>query len=335
MKVTLKDIANRLGISVATVSLVLNGRSVGFVSPETCKKVINLAKELNYVPNHSARSLVTGEFKIIGVTVGQMDECTDLIMSELQKLLNADGYQMCFCGIDSSYFSQDLSLPIINVDGIITINRSQIALPVFFKNPSAVTPCININPKIDGIKNCVSFDYLHAFKDLADHLLSCEYKKCCLVVDDTEKDKIISSSFRSAIIDSDLAGSIIDVNNNSNISYIRQMLKFHLMASERPDVFICINDYTAIALYRAMADLGISVPDAVGLILIFDSEYAKNFDVPLTAIRHCINDVTRPAWEYLKKQLYNSGNNSVADITIPYELIIRKSTIKKDKDKQI
>ena len=328
MKITLKNIAERLDISPATVSLVINNRYEGFVSPETAKKVLEMAQELKYIPNHNARSLVTGKTKIIGVTLSALNEHSNDVLQIVQNILNKDNYQMCFCGIDSPNFTENTSLPIIDVDGIITIDRIQTPLPAFFRNPSKNTPCVNINPKIDGIKNSIKFNFEVIFTESLSKLYSKGYKNPCLIVEDIEKDFIICEAFRKSTKVLKLNKRIIDTTSN-NISYISQMLKFHLSASERPDFFISINHQSTHGAFIAIKDLNLHVPKDIALMTLFDNEYSKNFQVPITAIRHPLQDASNLAWEQLKKQIKHiSSDYNLADIFIPYELVERKSTLK-------
>lgn len=69
-KISMQDIADKLGVSKGTVSLVLSGKAKsGRVSEKTCQKVKQLAAEMNYYPNEIARSLTTGRTMSIGVIV--------------------------------------------------------------------------------------------------------------------------------------------------------------------------------------------------------------------------------------------------------------------------
>lgn len=67
-KVTAKDVAAKAGVSVATVSYVMNGRTDQKISPETKKKVLQIANLLNYVPSHAAKVLATGRNNAIGIS---------------------------------------------------------------------------------------------------------------------------------------------------------------------------------------------------------------------------------------------------------------------------
>lgn len=65
-KVTMKDIAEKAGVTKATVSMVLNKKNVK-ISEETKRKIFKIAKEMNYIPNAIARSLTTNKTQTIGI----------------------------------------------------------------------------------------------------------------------------------------------------------------------------------------------------------------------------------------------------------------------------
>jgi LacI family transcriptional regulator len=72
-KTSLNDIALQLGVSKTLVSLVLNGKAREHrISAEICKKVVNLAKELNYKPNQIAKGLRTGKTNTIGLMIADI-----------------------------------------------------------------------------------------------------------------------------------------------------------------------------------------------------------------------------------------------------------------------
>lgn len=67
-KVTAKDVAREAGVSVATVSYVMNGRTDQKISPETKKKILQIANLMNYIPSHAAKTLATGVNNTIGIS---------------------------------------------------------------------------------------------------------------------------------------------------------------------------------------------------------------------------------------------------------------------------
>lgn len=123
-KVTAKDVAREAGVSVATVSYVLNGRTDQKISPETKKKILQIANLMNYVPSHAAKSLATGRNNTIGISYRLSSTPTKdtrilSFVSELTGRLNRMKYDVTY--IPSS--KTDSQLPVNrNIDAIIAID---------------------------------------------------------------------------------------------------------------------------------------------------------------------------------------------------------------------
>lgn len=123
-KVTAKDVAREAGVSVATVSYVLNGRTDQKISPETKKKILQIANLMNYVPSHAAKSLATGRNNTIGIsyrlsTTPTRDTKILSFAAELTSRLNRMKYDVTY--IPSS--KTDSQLPVNrNIDAIIAID---------------------------------------------------------------------------------------------------------------------------------------------------------------------------------------------------------------------
>lgn len=120
-KVTIRDVAREAGVSVATVSYVLNNRSDQKISPETKKKVLQIANLLQYSPSYAAKLLTTGKSNIIGIQPGissaRNTQHIDFI-NELISVLASKGYKtMIFPPIEKNCIEQQP-----NIDGIICID---------------------------------------------------------------------------------------------------------------------------------------------------------------------------------------------------------------------
>jgi len=123
-RISLKDIAEKVGVSSATVSLVLNNKGKeGRISKEVAEKVKQTAKELGYRPNMSAQSLRTGKTKTLGLIVADISNPFFAKLSRyVENIAAKKGYQVMFGSSDeSSQKFQDLVGLFIekNVDGII------------------------------------------------------------------------------------------------------------------------------------------------------------------------------------------------------------------------
>lgn len=127
-KVTIKDIAKRVGVSPTTVSNVINGRH-GKVSSDTIRKINAVIEELNYVPDFSARSLVSKRSRMIGVIIPQTEEHRQFLLenpfysefiSGIENKLRAEGYYMMLTGVDKDTTYLDI-LVNWNLDAIVLL----------------------------------------------------------------------------------------------------------------------------------------------------------------------------------------------------------------------
>ena len=123
-KATIRDVAREAGVSVATVSYVLNDRPNQKISEATKKKVLQIANLLQYSPSFAAKQLTTGKSNIIGIQMGRYalrsTEHYDLI-DHLIGLLLQKGYSTIFL----PPIQNDVLTPQPNIDGIICLDLSQ------------------------------------------------------------------------------------------------------------------------------------------------------------------------------------------------------------------
>lgn len=127
-KVTVKDVAMQAGVSVATVSYIMNNRTDQKISDATRKKVLQIANLLNYTPNYAAKSLATGRNNIIGIsyrlnplTPSRNLEITNFVNLLIERL-NRLKYDVLFMPIKAT---QD-NIPVNrNIDAILTIDLSK------------------------------------------------------------------------------------------------------------------------------------------------------------------------------------------------------------------
>lgn len=126
-KVTVKDVAREAGVSVATVSYIMNNRTDQKISDATRKKVLQIANLLNYTPSSVAKSLATGRNSIIGISYS-MDDATPSRNLELNSFinmlierLNRLKYDVIYMPVNTTSDSASINR---NIDGIIAIDLS-------------------------------------------------------------------------------------------------------------------------------------------------------------------------------------------------------------------
>lgn len=145
-KVTAKDVAKRAGVSVATVSYVMNNRTDQKISPETKKKILQIANLLNYVPSHAAKSLATGKNNVIGVSYSLTDSATKNaeIMSFVNTLIerfNRLKYDVTFVPSRNSVGGIAVSR---NIDAIVAIDLPQDEFKALSDNYLVPVICVDM-----------------------------------------------------------------------------------------------------------------------------------------------------------------------------------------------
>jgi len=125
MKPTIKDIAKKIGVSVATVSRVINNRS-GY-SPETRKKVLKAINKLGYYPNALARGLVGKKIKTIGVLMPSVSSMVaSKILNGIEDAAHNKNYSVIICNTDNSGKRTINYLRVLRekqIDGIIVVSE--------------------------------------------------------------------------------------------------------------------------------------------------------------------------------------------------------------------
>ena len=123
-RVSLKTIAKHLGVSTATVSLVLSGKAKkGRVSDETIKKIKEKAKELNYMPNTLAKGLRMGKSKTIGLVIADISNVFfGTLALYIQEYAEKDGYAVIIVNTNEKYDKMERLMQLLKarqVDGLI------------------------------------------------------------------------------------------------------------------------------------------------------------------------------------------------------------------------
>lgn len=201
-KATVKDVAREAGVSVATVSYIMNNRTDMKISDATRKKVLQIANLLDYIPSHAAKSLATGRNNIIGVsyhlnpnTPSRNLEITGFVNLLIEQL-NRLKYDVLFMPVNAANDNIPLNR---NIDGIIAIDLSGeefhelsnnylvpiISIDMIIKDSLFYQIYSDIPALIDKAKEKLGED----FYIVTDHIVNENYSE--LVLDGVPKDHVL------------------------------------------------------------------------------------------------------------------------------------------------
>ncbi len=200
-KVTVRDVAREAGVSVATVSYIMNDRKDQKISEDTRKKVLQIANLLNYRPSHAAKSLATGKTNLIGLSYMLTPDTPtrnmeiSILVNHLIERLNRMNYNVIF--ISPSEENHHLSMNDI-IDGIIAIDLPDGKFRLLADR--FLVPIISVDMKVDDpLFYQIYTDYPAKIAE-AQELLGTD---ALLIMDEFTNEKM-QSSIEAALVNSNV-----------------------------------------------------------------------------------------------------------------------------------
>jgi LacI family transcriptional regulator, sucrose operon repressor len=321
---TIKDVAQRAGVTVTTVSRVLNNR--GYISEQTRSKVAEAMKELDYVPNEMARSLLRQRSNIIGLIVPAVSHpfFSELAM-HVEYYAYEMGYKILLCNSHLDIAKERKYIDMLKrhkVDGIIMGSHT---LDVD-EYQSLSMPIVTIDRKIDDAIPSVSSDNRQGGLLATRRLISRGCRKLAMIAGSLQLDLLANQRCTSFIAESEAQGieHVIVQTNLDVFDYSQYGDLVDKLFLEHPDIDgVFTSDVKAAYVIQACARLGKSVPRDVKIVGYDDSQIASLLVPRLTTIRQPKEAMAKLALETVVKQI--RGESFSLETVLPVELIDRDS----------
>lgn len=336
MRVTIKDIARVAGVSVATASMALNDKPG--INKETRQKVLDVAEQMYYRPNYSARSLITKKSGIIGLVVTDIrnpffSKLVDVFNREVEK----NGYSLLL-GISSDKVSLEKKCIDLfvgrNVEGIIVVPTIETSpdLEHLYMLKRMKIPFALCTTAYNGIEtDVVMTDLKEGEYQVVRHLIGKGRKSICFVTCD--RSLLLSrerlEGFRKAHLESGLTYNneqIIETEPDYEHGYdIGKTL-----AGGKADAVVAVNDFVAFGLSKAFKDAGVRIPEEIAVAGYDDLLFSNLVDPALTTVKQPITEICVKTLELLFDRIENGPGNAQT-FSLPPQLIIRDSTVGQNK----
>jgi DNA-binding LacI/PurR family transcriptional regulator len=330
--ISLKELAAHLGLSITTLSLVLNDKpGASSIPQETKDRIFEAAEKFNYRPNYFARSLRAQRSFTFGVIVPELsDGYSAMVLNGVEAALAKEGY---FYLTTSHLHRDDLlkhnpqMLIERQVEGIIAVDT-----PIRFKTDLPVVT-VSGHETIEGVNNVI-LNHQHAAELGMGHFFTLGHRKIAIIKgqdfsSDTEIrwETIMEAAQKRGIkIEKSLTAQLEGDIPSPEIGYAAAK---KILSNNKPfTALFAFNDISAIGAIRAIQEVGLRVPEDVS-VMGFDDVYAAAFHNPaLTTIRQPLFEMGKLAAQTLLKRLAakNEINDIPATLTAEPELIIRNST---------
>ncbi len=319
---TIKDVAKRANVSVATVSRVLN--KTGYVNEETKKLVDAAIKDLNYIPNELARSLYKRESRIIGVIIPHLSTYFfGELIETIEEYFVADNYKIMIFNVREDLSQEEKIFNVLsqyNIDGLILITH----LPNMERYLKLDIPIISIDHRSNNALPSISSDNVEGGRMAARHLIECGARTLLHIrgpsVLSTVQDR--TQGFREVLDKEGYKVESLDVDfRTPSLTQIQAFITDNPQA----DGVFCDSDTLAFTAMRAITLNGKSIPGDIQVVGFDNIEMSELFTPSLTTIEQNIDNLAKAAHETLIKKI---KKEDVANdhITLPVRLINREST---------
>jgi LacI family transcriptional regulator len=340
-KVSISDIARKAGVSVSTVSFVMNDKAVKMrISREVIEKVENVAREMGYRPNQLARGLRTGKTRTIGLIV---ENISNAFFATLAKSIEDEAkrydYKVVYCSTDND---EEKARELINllsqrqVDGYIITPTLDLAEEIC-KLQAENKPVVLIDryfPTHAGIP-AVLVDNYEGVASGMEYLLSKGYKKIALVTIESEMAHM-----------NDRLRAYHDVLDRHHVPKTDRLIRMVPYKSDHEqalgevsdllseagrglDAVFFLTNYLGVLGIEAIKKLKIRVPEQLAMLCFDDNDIFRLYTPTISVIRQPIEEIGQKAMEILVERLRHSGElgHHTANIPLhlPANLVVRES----------
>lgn len=326
MTVTIRDVATKCGVSVATVSRVINNS--GLVSDETKNKVTATIEELGFIPNKNARELSTRRTNTIGVIVpNTSNPFFGELIEGAEQAASGKGYYIIIqnSGYDTGKTLKDIMvLKSRDVDGIImsSADVDEKTLNYLYDNN---IPFVLMGPvQYKYPLNYVSVDNLEGACMAVDHLIRLGHERIAYVAGDHDNylNQLRFEGYRKALSSKGIAVNKKLIFQNHVVEDVKKII--NMPEKIRPTALFAFNDYIALAYMEAFERNGIQVPVDMAIVGFDNIKMASYYSIELTTIDNQQIEFGRQAVEILLEVINSNGTKTQQIITKP-QLIVRKS----------
>lgn len=328
---TIKDVAKLAGVSISTVSRVMNNSKP--VSPEARKKVLDAINKLDFKPNELARSLVMRKSNLVGVIVEDIGiEYMAQLIRGIEEIGRVYKYDIL---LSSSYGDEEALensidfLATKQVEGLVIITEN-ISPEVLVKLRDRRIPFVLLD-KYHTYKNVksVKVDYEEEAKRLVESLIDDGHEKI-LYINHSENNILnenMLNGYREAITSNEKKSYIIETDGiSSDDGYNIGEKVYDFVKKEGITAVTCVNDNVAIGFINYCIDNNISVPDDLSVAGFGDSSIASIYRPKLSTVSIPYYDIGAISIRALIKRIKEEEDILEDDWIIDGQIIKREST---------
>lgn len=336
-KVSLNDVAKKVGASTTLVSIVLNGKAKQYrISEAMEKRVTAIAKEMNYSPNLVAQNLRGGKSQLIGVIVTDISNPFYSTISRIiEDRANELNYTVLFSSSDEDLENTKRLINVLinkGVDGLIVVpcDGSKDVIKEVYDDDVPLVLVDRHFPDVSVSYSCL--DNYRATELVTQHLIEQGYKNISVISYETEMNHIIErvAGYKDTMTKAGLGDHTkvkrIDLSNPRSEMY--EALE-GLIRKGNTDAVICLTNMLSINGIYCLKEMKVKIPEDIAFVGFNRSDVFNLFHSSITFIKQPLEQIAEEAINILVDKITGS-KHAIGEVSIAKpELVIQNSTPKK------
>lgn len=325
MSAKIEDVARQAGVSTATVSRVLSGKSN--VSDELRERVLETIQELNYRPSRVARSLRVQRSSIIGLIISDIQNpFFTSVVRAVEDVAQQRQYSVFLCNSDEDFDKELTYIELMlaeHVAGMI-VSPTASSNEVYQRLVEMRIPVVALDRRVEGVEmDMVVGDNVSAACAVVTHLIENGYRRIGAVLGtpDASTGAERYAGYVQALNEHELPLQLEMVRTGPPRSPNGYTLTMELLQqTEPPDAIFTGNNLLTVGALRAIHDLGLRIPEDIGMAAFDEMDWMFLVKPALTVVMQPTYEMGRQAAEMLLER--------IADPTRPPRQVVLQPTIK-------
>jgi len=324
----MREVARRAGVSLATVSRVLNNTE--YISEETRRRVLAAVREFNYFKNVHARRLATGRSDLFGLVLSEIaNPYFPEIIRGYQAMAWNRGFDVLLCNTEYDLERTKAVMRKLRESDVrgVAIVTSSVDRSMTSELTAAGIPVILCNAEPAGkLVGNIFIEYEHGINKAIEHVVGLGHRRSAVIAGPTDNRTAVM--IKNALVSGLTARGLKPVcvlESNYRVDAGASAVREILSRPEIPTVLFCGNDLIAMGAMSALEESGVKVPEDVSVIGIDDIFFSYLSRPPLTTISVPREQLGIKAFEALERMLKLKRHKG-SNYTLETDLIVRKST---------
>lgn len=328
---SMNEVAKRAGVSIATVSRVLNNSES--VNKETRNKILEAIKELKYSPSRVAKRLrsKTGGGNLLGIMIPDITNPFYVeVLKGIESIAFEQGYITIFCDFGQSEEKEASYLKILEseaIDGIVAASMNDVN-PILERMMNAGLPVVCVDRDLKGVDvDLVQVDNEYGTYNAVSYLIKSGYKRIGYVggLSTISTSKARETGYCRALIENGMeVDESLVLDGDSGLESGVSMTEQLLCLAQPPDALFCGNNLLTLGALKVINRRGLKVPDDIAIVGFDDMAWASSLNPPLTSVHQPAREIGRRAGDLLIQRIKNP-NRPTVKIIMETELRVRKS----------